>query len=138
MSSGLIIILLIILFLLVIILYVILLFFPDLFSNLQTTKLIIQSGVSSSTDTMITGGNNLYDGSVAIPVGFKLTLSPNNNNTIGKIYYIRNNSTSQPISLVPGDGVNITAANGLNDIINVATLVTLVIKGSTNSFYRIS
>lgn len=138
MSLGLLWIIVIFLFLLIVIIYVALFFFPGTISSRLPVELIIQSGTNASTDVMTTGGNNLYDGSANIPSGFTLTLSSNNENTPGRIYYVKNNSLSNDISLVAGEGATYVSSGGVNNIVTRGATAFLTIKGGNNAFYRIS
>lgn len=113
-------------------------FFPGTISSRLPVELIIQSGTNVSTEVMTTGGNNFYDGSPNIPSGFKLTLSSNSENTPGRIYYVKNNSLSNDITLAAGDGATYVSSGGVNNIVTRGTTAFLTIKGGNNAFYRIS
>lgn len=130
-------IILIVLFILVAIIYVVFFFFPNNLSARLPTELIIQNGASAATDTMATGGNNLYISNTNIPNGFNLQLSANDSNVVGKVYYIKNNSITNAINITTASGVQYTAAPGVSSTIAPGALATLVITVTSNSFYRI-
>ena len=67
--------------------------------------LILQKGVTSgSTDTMVTGGNNLYIGQSS--EALSLTISANEANKEGREIFIKNNS-AQNMTLKGGTGVTL-------------------------------
>lgn len=65
----------------------------------------IQFGGSGTSDTMNTGGNNLYIVNSTAPSGFVLNIASNSTNIAGSEIYIFNSSGQQ--ITVQGAGVNI-------------------------------
>ena len=137
MSSGLLWLIVFFLFLLILIIYIALFFFPNSISSRLPVELIIQEGSNAATDVMTTGGNNFYDSSASVPSGFKLTLSENSNNVPGKIFYVKNNSISNDITLVPGEGATFVPSGGTNAIVTHGTTAFIIIKSNNNNFYRV-
>ena len=138
MSSGLLWIIVFFLFILIIIIYIALFFFPNTISSRLPIELIIQNGSNAATDIMTTGGNNFYDSANSIPSGFQLTINSNANNTVGRIYYIKNNSLTNDITIVAGSGATFVPSGGTSNIVTRGTTAFLIIKGGNNTFYRIS
>lgn len=95
--------------------------------------LVLQKGVTSgSTDTMTTGGNNLYIGQSS--EALSLTISANDENKEGRELFIKNNSSNN-ITLKGGTGVTLQDGR-LNLTVTSGQTAAFVGTGG-NSFLRL-
>lgn len=120
------------------ILIVVIIFFPSaLFPNINA-GVRVQQGTATTSDTMVTGGDNLYISAATIVNNFPLTISFNSANTLGRVIEIKNNSSSAQIRLVPDTNVTIGYTATTSDLVYPGQVATLIVINSSNNFVRIS
>lgn len=123
---------------LVAVLIIVIVFFPNVLSANIVTITKTQIGTATTSDTMITGGDNLYISASTIVNDFPLTISFNSANIPGRTIEVKNNSSSARIRLVPDTNVSITYTATTSDIVNPGQVASLVVVNSNNNFTRVS
>ena len=96
----------------------------------------VQTGVTTgTTDTMITGGNNLYIGASTSAVTLTLASSSSGNEQ-GDLIYIKNNS-ADIITVAAGSGITLSPSNITNEKDVESGETAVYVATTTNTFLRL-